>query len=63
MFVKTVNKTSHSVYDGVSSFIVTVQILKSYMYKYIFMYICVYDTDEYSNFPWLMFAGHLQMLE
>lgn len=44
-------------------FIMTVQTLKSYTYKYIVMCICMYDTDEYSNFPCLMFAGHLQMLE
>lgn len=43
----------------------TVQTLKSYVYQYtyIFMYVWMHDTDEYSNFPWLMFAGHLQMLE
>ena len=44
-------------------FIMTIQTLKLYTYKYIFMCIRMYDTDEYSNFPCLMFAGHLQMLE
>lgn len=40
----------------------TIQTLKSYnKNRYIFIY--MYDSDEYSNFPWLMFAGHLQMLE
>lgn len=42
MFVKTVNKTSHSVYDRVSSFIMTVQTLKSFTYKPMFNnYMCV----------------------